>query len=493
MIVSNRMSDAYIATNRFGLGGPIDQAISADPRRWLQGQLDRFVPRPPIIAEQASSDDVADEVAAYFRMVQERERAQKQRPDAQGAADPNEVSDGKAAKASDADRSATREFNRVQRRSRYAEALNARVATAVASPTPFIDRLVHFWANHFSVSARNVRTYGLVGAFEFEAIRPNVLGRFADMLIAAERHPAMLVYLDQTGSVGPNSSVGERHTRRGRSPGLNENLAREILELHTLGVGGGYEQADVGELALAMTGWLVRGYNKPAIDRLMTTGDESVVFVDAIHEPGSRTVLGKSYPQQGAEQTEAMLADFAVHPSTARHIAIKLARHFAGDDPPESLTHRLEREFLESGGNLANVYKILIDSAECWTPSTVKFKSPWEWFVSSLRFIYPSAEQHDLDYAQLLDELGQPIWRAPSPAGYDDIAARWAGSDAILRRVEVASKMVGAMRTSLDTNAILAGNYGDNLASTVRNVVTTADSKGEALTLLLVTPESMRR
>ena len=199
----------------------------------------------------------------------------------------------------------------------------ARIEHARTTDAAFLERLVMFWSNHFCVNANKGAVLGMAGAFEREAIRPHVLGRFADMLLAVEQHPAMLIYLDNQASTGPNSQVG-----RNRGRGLNENLAREILELHTLGVDGGYTQADVTNLARVITGWTVGQPNQPNAEH------GRFHFAPARHEPGRHPVLGKRYGDAGVRAGEACLADLARHPSTARHIARKLAAHFVAETPP---------------------------------------------------------------------------------------------------------------------------------------------------------------
>ncbi len=222
-----------------------------------------------------------------------------------------------------------------------AEAL-ARFQRATLSEAGFVERLVTFWSNHFCISASKggpVRI--LAGAFEREAIRPHVLGRFSDMLLAVEQHPAMLLFLDNQQSLGPSSRAGINRKR-----GLNENLAREILELHTLGVGGGYTQQDVTSLARIITGWTFVGPD----GRLGDPGN--FAFNVNAHEPGSHTLLGKSYPDTGLAQGHDALKDLARHPSTAKFIATKLARHFVADVPPPALVARLAQRFTKTDGDL---------------------------------------------------------------------------------------------------------------------------------------------
>ena len=279
------MEAASIALNRFGLGARPDEAVPADPRKWLLAQLGGFEPRPAPIAALASRQQIAGELADYLDQVKalrlQAGRGGAGRPglrapmSARPATDPAmaapadqmapETAQAGAAKPPAEDPAdpvaQARLFAQRQARDYYVNAVGGRTDAALISPAPFVERLVHFWANHFAISVDKVQIVGLGGLLEFEAIRPHVLGKFGDMLNAVERHPAMLLYLDQAQSVGPNSPIGSRFGNRpNRKLGLNENLAREIMELHTLGVRTGYTQADVTEFARAMTGWTVAGW-----------------------------------------------------------------------------------------------------------------------------------------------------------------------------------------------------------------------------------------
>jgi len=388
-----------------------------------------------------------------------------------------------------------RQFIRKQGRDNYVTAVGARADTALMTPAPFVERLVHFWANHFAVSADKLTVVGLSGLLEFEAIRPHVLGRFGDMLNAVERHPAMLLYLDQAQSVGPNSPIGARVAARGnRKLGLNENLAREIMELHTLGVRTGYDQADVTEFARAMTGWTVSGLGRGIGARFSGTdgppGD--FVFAGPLHEPGARTIMGKRYDQAGERQAQAVLDDLAVHPATATHLATKLARHFAGDTPPPALVARLQAAYLKSGGDLPSVYRVLIASPEAWGAPNPKFKTPWEWSISSMRALGMKTAQ-PLMVTGLLNQLGQPTWKPGSPAGYDDIAASWAGPDAVMRRVEAAERFATRAGAAVDARTLAPKLFPAALTPSTSQALARAESPGQALALLLVAPESMRR
>jgi len=482
------MAEAAIALNRFGLGARPEDRPPSDPKSWLKRQLNGFEPRPAALADIPDRVEIAASLAEYYeerRAMGGRRRGA--RDAGAGAMD--------ARPAQDDARADARRMVRREARDHYALEVGARARAALVSDTPFVERLVHFWANHFAVSADKLAVIGLAGLLEFEAIRPNVLGRFSDMLLAVERHPAMLLYLDQAQSIGPQSPLGSRIAARGRrKAGLNENLAREIMELHTLGVRTGYSQADVTEFARAMTGWTVAGIARGPGARVAGRMEEpgSFVFAERLHEPGTRTIIGKRYAQPGEAQARAVLADLAVHPSTARHIATKLARHFVADDPPSALVERLSRAFLRSGGDLPAVYAALIDAPESWAPGTSKFKTPWEWSVSAMRAMGTRTVQ-DQPAVALMNQLGQPVWKPGSPAGYDDIAASWAGPDALVRRVEAAERFAQRTGGTIDARTLAPRLLPGALTPATEQAIARADSPGQGLALLLVSPEFLRR
>ena len=508
------MAQSSIAMNRFGLGARPDEPVPDNASKWLLDQFASFEPRPAVIAAAPDSRAVSADLAHY--LVEQRQLRQQYGPRRQPAA-PARVAAPPAAPAMSDGMTATpgmaaaaapevaarkddpvaqaRQFARRQGRDDYAIAVGARMAAALVTPAPFVERLVHFWANHFAVSADKLTVVGLSGTLEFEAIRPHVLGKFGDMLGAVERHPAMLLYLDQAQSVGPNSPIGARVAARGvRKIGLNENLAREIMELHTLGVRTGYSQADVTEFARAMTGWTVSGIGRGPGARFTGTEGPAGAFVFAapLHEPGARSIMGKRYDQGGEHQAQAVLSDLAVHPATATHLATKLARHFAGDTPPPALVARLRATYLKTGGDLPSVYRVLIEAPETWVPQPLKFKTPWEWSVSSLRALGVKTVQ-PLVVTALLNQLGQPTWKPGSPAGYDDIAASWAGPDAIMRRVEAAERFAARANGAIDARALAPKLFPAAVMPATTQALANADSPGQALALLLVAPEFMRR
>jgi uncharacterized protein (DUF1800 family) len=456
------MSASAIALNRFGLGARPDEPAPTDPKRWLLSQLDQHEALPAPWQPVAHTPALVDAWLA-------QQRAARQAPEGQ--------------------RAGIREAYLRQGREQYVAAAGARTNSALQTSTPFVERLVHFWSNHFAVSVDKLLVIGLAGGFEADAIRPHVLGRFEDLLLAVVRHPAMLLYLDQAQSIGPASPAGRRaQDRQGRRRGLNENLAREILELHTLGVRSGYTQDDVTEFARALTGWTL-----PAADDGADGGAATFRFARALHEPGTRTVLGRSYAESGEEQARAIIHDLTVAPATARHIASKLARHFVADDPPPALVERLASTFSRTAGDLPSVYRELVAASEAWQPVGAKFKSPWEWVVSSLRALGRS-EMPPRQAANVMNQLGQPIWRPGSPAGYDDVAGRWAAPDALMRRVEVAQRMAVQAGDAIDARALAPRVLpGGALSEATAGAIARADSGNTGLALLLVAPEFLRR
>jgi uncharacterized protein (DUF1800 family) len=454
-----------IALNRFGLGARPDETAPADPKHWLLGQTEGPVPK---LASSAALPTTATIVRDFLNRRQEMRSA---KDDAKAAA---------------------RKEMRQDLRDIYLQSVDARAVNALVTPAPFVERLVHFWANHFAVSADKVAVIPLAGAFEAEAIRPHVLGRFKDLLLAVERHVAMQVYLDQARSIGPNSPFAKRveSRRPDKKPGLNENLAREIMELHTVGVRGGYTQADVTEFARALTGWSVGGMGRNARGSDVPPG--GFVFRPALHEPGTRTIMSKTYRQKDEAQALAVLHDLATARATADHIALKLARHFVADEPPPALVQKLSTAFSRSGGDLPTVYRALIEAPESWTTQAVKFKTPWEWFVSALRGV-GLRELGRMKVAPVMNQLGQPVWRPGSPAGFDDVAARWAAPDALMRRVEFADRLAARIGDRIDARRLSGQILPGAVSEKTERAIARAENSPNGLALLLVSPEFQRR
>jgi uncharacterized protein (DUF1800 family) len=479
MTLNIQMSPTTIAVNRFGLGARPDGVNIGDPKQWLLAQFNRYQASPAAWANQTKS---AELVASYAEKIKEMRKA-------------NDTGQ----KQNDEAKNQTKNLFRREIRDDYQEAVTMRAESALNTPAPFIEHLVHFWANHFAVSIEKPAVVELAGAFELEAIRPYVLGNFTDMLLAVEQHPAMLLYLDQAKSIGPNSIAATRLAERNpdKKRGLNENLAREILELHTLGVHGGYSQADVTEFARALTGWSVAEVGKTPKrlfkNNLMPIeGANGFAFLPVLHEPDSRTILGKTYAQQGKAQAESVLRDVAISPATANHIATKLARHFVSDTPPPSLIDKLSSTFLKTGGQLNQVYRTLIDAPEAWQPAPAKFKAPWEWLISCLRAT-GRQNLNGLKIAQIMNQLSQPIWKPGSPAGFDDVADTWAAPNALLRRIELAQRIANQLGDKVDARTLADKVLPGTLSEQTKTAIMRAESATTGLALLLVSPEFLRR
>jgi uncharacterized protein (DUF1800 family) len=460
-----------IAANRYGLGArPGDLAVvGADPRGWLLAQLAGGPPRIDMPGLRSSADILADALALR------RERRDIKR--AAGAGD------------------ALAQLAAVQKvaqlyRPIYLTEATARLRAAVATERPFLERLVHFWTNHFAVSIDKLAVLGLAGAFEREAIRPNVLGTFTELTLAVEQHPAMLLYLDNQMSAGPESPIARRAARRGANvrPGINENLAREIMELHTLGVDGGYTQADVTTFAKVITGWSIGG----APGRLFDGPPGRFKFRPALHEPGPQVILGRRYAQQGLEQGVAVLNDLARNPATARHIAGKLVRHFVADDPPPAAVERVAGVFLESGGELRAVYRSLVESQDAWTKPLAKFKTPSDYVISTYRGLALPVVERQGSLASF-EVLGQRTYSPGSPAGWPDRASDWDGASAVLQRIEWSDALGGRLGSRYDARALAPELLGGTLSAQTREAIERAASASQALTLLIASPEFVRR
>ena len=452
--------DASIAADRFGFGarpGELEE-IGSDPRGWLKGQLKSSA----VVANDLPSS--ATGLTKFFEDVAKRkELAQAARRNQDAATDIGKmIAQG------------LRGF--------YIDEVVFRTRQAVITETPFLERLVQFWSNHFTVSAKGkLITVPTVGAFEREAIRPHVTGRFIDMLMAVEKHPAMLTYLDNYLSFGPNSRIGKRRDR-----GLNENLGREIMELHTVGVNAGYTQADVTNFAKVLTGWTIVGPRRPFGEK------GTFQFVNFVHEPGPQTVMGKVYDQDGMAQGEAVLHDLAYHPATAQHVATKLVSHFVADDPPKPAVDRIAMTFRDTGGDLAAVSAAIVDLNEAWAEPFQKVKSPNDFILSTLRGL----KLNDLEPKKtvgLYILLGQQPFFAPSPAGWPDTAADWMGPDAVKKRLDLAETVGRKIGTYVDPRQLAEALLGPVLSAHTQEAVARAASGAQGFALLLMSPEFQRR
>ncbi len=497
---------ALIALNRFGLGGrPGDLgAASSDPRGFLAQEL-KIRDAALLAADLPSSEDALVEVFGV-RQRRKEQRARKaaasattgqgdprpseSRKRAAGTADTQEVQEGKAPPDAMTDSGApapmaegganSRASNPVQQL--YRDEVMARFRKQAQASAGFVERLVAFWSNHFAVSAaKGPFVRAAAGAFEREAIRPYVLGRFADMLKAVEQHPAMLFYLDNQRSMGPNSKAG-----RNRGKGLNENLAREILELHTLGVGGGYSQADVTALAHIITGWTFAGQEG--------RGGEPgrFLFRPNWHEPGAHQLLGKNYPEAGLAQGEAALADLARQPSTARHVAAKLVRHFVADEPPPPLVERLAAVFRDTEGDLAALSLALIQDDEAWRAPMTKMRTPAEFMAAIARAtgFLPEKPQPTLG---ALRAMGMIPWQPPGPNGFPDTADAWSSPEAMKARLDVSWRTAQQIKTVEQPLAVLDAVVGSAASGETREAIARAESREQGLAILFMSPEFQRR
>lgn len=436
---------AFHACARFGLGAAPDElkAIGNDPRGWLLAQLEHPLIPAGLQHLQGGEELMGEQLKSLKRKTRDKSK-----------------------------------MLGLFARKLYMEHTGARFAAQVQSQQPFIERLVLFWSNHFTVSIQKGKLVALVNLYELQAIRPHVTGYFKDMLLAVCQHPAMLYYLDNSLSLGPNSVAGNRSGR-----GRNENLAREILELHTLGVNGGYTQQDVIALANIITGW-----------SLDNDGDGPIIrykFKRQSHEPGEKLFLGKRFAEGGEQEGIDALTMLATHPSTAQHIATKLARHFITDNPPPAAVAALARSFLDSGGHLPTVMRTLIALDESWLYPLAKLKNSYEFAVSACRLtgIIPTAQKA----VNGLEALNYRAFNASSPAGYDDIASTWSAPDAIMKRIEWGHRLALHLRGGTNPMQLAQAGLGDALSDATRQQIQRAPSGADGIALVLASPEFQRR
>ena len=464
---------ATAAANRFGLGASPEELtrIGGDPRGWLRTQLS-----PGGMNAFSGLPGSAEYLSDYYAIRRMR------REDKRKAQQPAEADAAQAQQGLPEQRAFRRKLVR--------ETI-LRQQVALRSQQPFAERIVRFWSNHFAISVDKRIAAPFAAPMEREAIRPHAFGTFAGLLVAVERHPGMLLYLDNVQSTGSDSQLAERSNRRRqgspqqRARGLNENLARETLELHTLGVDGGYSQADVIELARAITGWSVALPRDN--DRKVDTG--GFLFRANAHEPGARRVLGKTYADGGEAQGRQILHDLALHPATARHLSFKLARHFVADMPPPALVERMASAYLASGGELTALYRTLIDDDAAWSVDARKFKTPDDFALSALRACGLDRDADVVLSLDLLARMGQPLFQPRSPAGFADTQADWSGPDALFKRVQAAQAFAdrvpaeGWVPLQVGINAL-----GPTLDAETATALRRAESVQQGIALLLASP-----
>jgi uncharacterized protein (DUF1800 family) len=416
---------AQHALDRLAFGarpGDVDRVLAISVDRWIAQQL-----HPERIADAAlesrlakyetltwSNDEVMKKIAMPFY---EARRARKEN----GAA---------------ADQTPMR-MARGQRPQRIVAELSAqRILRAAESERQLNEVMVDFWMNHFNVFAGKNADRFLIASYERDTIRPRIWGRFEDLLLATAKSPAMLVYLDNA---------------RSRDGAINENYAREIMELHTLGVDGGYSQQDVTELARVFTGWSLTAPRSGKVD---------FVFRRALHDSGTKRVLGVTLASGGMDEGERMVRFLARQPATARHIAAKLCQRLVADEPPPALVDRVAKRFLDTNGDLRATVKAVIEDPEFWNPRNAhaKTKSPFEYAISAVRAAGASIED-PLPLARELKNIGEPLYFAQPPTGYSDTSDTWSNSGALVARLNFATalarnKMPGVRVSTTDSDAL---------------------------------------
>lgn len=467
--------EAVIALTRFGMGAmPREiRRVSKNPKRWLLRQVND--PRSALLVNKKvmNTGQSARFVINGIAKIKE----------SKAAAEVGELSEDAL---SDVRRETIKSYHKV-----FESEIHNRNRQAMTTKAGFAERWVRFWSNHFSVSAREPNLFPLVNAFEREAIRPFVFGKFSDLLISSTFHPAMLYYLNNNVSVGPTSQAVEWAKSVGRPlPGLNENLAREILELHTLGVGAGYQQSDVLAFAQMLTGWTILGL--PSILREEPADIGDVIFYSKKHEKREQIFLNKFYPAIGADQAKMALNDLAKNPSTARHISTKLVRHFVEDDINPADVEALESVFLETQGDLKKVAKALINLDSMWSGQNRKFKTPEELVISTARAL-GKGFRHSETPTQYYDLLGQVPFSAGSPDGWPDVADEWLDSDAIKKRIEWAYEISADAEEEMTGTKFLKNALGRNVSKKTLEAVSRAESVRASLALAIMSPEFQRR
>lgn len=462
-MVQSAEFESALALSRFGLGARAagTQAVTGDIRGRLHDEIRRGA--PPVTGEEPLPS-TPELLAELLDLVKLERRQRKAPPPAAGAEaaetrNPNPTSE---------------HFN-AEIDARY----NGNYADATVG---FNERMVMFWTNHFAIATSKSRAVRITsGAYEREAIRPNIFGRFTDLVLAVETHPCMLNFLDNATSIGPESRAALKSGR-----GLNENLAREIMELHILGVNSGYSQADVTNFAKALTGWTV---NHRQNDPDIPYGD--FMFAPGNHQPGNQVILGKAYHNAGFFQAADILTDLCQRPAAAHFIATKLATHFVADTPPPSLVDRLADTFRATGGDLAEVSHVLIESDEAWTPEAVKIRSPQEWLIATLRGtgLTPSPSR----VSKTLSMMGQPLWNPSGPNGFSDQFAAWATPEGLTARMNVASDIAAEAPEDTDPRDFAERLLGPRLSDSTRAAIAHAESGPQGVSLVFLSPEFLRR
>lgn len=456
----------------FGLrAGDIEAVKSQGINAYIQSQLTpSSIAQPQFITEQLASLETlqmsATEIMKEYQQTRVAKKAQQANPQAMAANAQN-----------------TPQTMQLRRKV-LQEATQGRLVRAINSPRQLEEVMVDFWYNHFNVFSGKGRDRFLVGNYEQQAIRPYVFGKFRSLLASTSKHPAMLFYLDNWQNTDPNSPGA-----KGRYKGLNENYARELMELHTLGVNGGYSQQDVITLARILTGWGFPG-------RQRNTDESGFYFAANRHDSSDKVFLGQNIKGGGIEEGEKALDILAKHPATAQHISYKLAQYFVADEPPKALVNQLAKRFQETDGDIKAVLTTLFSSSEFLDPKyyNVKLKTPYQYVISALRATDTQVSNYR-SVTGVLNQMGMPIYGRQTPDGYKNTESDWLNPDAILRRISLTTALVNgrfAGKNSPVTAQQLSTTLGNNFSAKTRQVIASQPEEMKAA-LMLGSPEFMWR
>jgi uncharacterized protein (DUF1800 family) len=473
---------AMTAQRRFGYGPVPDgwRKIGPDAREAVLSQLDgaKYSDGSGLLA----SADIIRELRERQKQVREARMAMASAPANGAAPGGNAEASATPAMAKAPDASAVTADNKEifkQKnefvRTQFVNEAAYRQQMAVTSDRPLIERLRDFWAGHFCIScSKGEEVRVLAGAYEREAIRPFVTGRFRDMLGAVMHHPAMLVYLDNHVSFGPNSKAGLKQKK-----GLNENLGRELMELHTVGVKAGYNQTDVTNAARIITGWGIAGDKDPQPGTFQ--------FQPNRHEPGAFTVMGMPFAENGVAQGEALLDMLAAHPATAQHVAEKLVRHFVGDKASPALVETVAKRFRETNGDLRETTIAMVKAPEAWNAAPAKVIAPYDMAICCERVLALNTDpKRVVNFARV---LGQPLWTPRSPNGFPDNDMAWAAPNALVKRFDYALQLSGQPKNPPEPMELASALFGAALKPDMQTAIKRAASRREALATIIMSPE----
>ena len=454
-----KQASAWRATSRLGYGPTVAsaQAAAPDPRAWALQQIDAAYSasqRPPIIpAELSRFNAPISDIARDFKDEREARKNNREQAAKLAAGSTATATNGaNAGNAADA-----QGFSREMQQTAVAWRLMS--CSDPAMENPLLARMTEFWFNHLNVFVGKGPVRPFVGHYAVNVIRANALGKFEDLLLASARHPAMLLYLDQAQS---------------NVRGINENYARELMELHTLGVDGGYTQADVRELARILTGWTV-GLQQ----------GEGFRFAERLHDNGDKVLLGKTFRGDGMREGEEAIRMLAHHPSTAKRIARRLAMTFVSDKPPQALVDRLASTFTQTQGDIRAVMRSLVSSPDFWRAENTLFKTPLDFACSALTAGGGAKDRRDIQLTLgFLAQAGQPMHGWQTPDGYKTDAATWLAPEALTRRADYAVTIGGRMPEP---------TYLQNFLSTASRERIARESPAARTGLMLASPDFMNK